>query len=83
VRQSLLYSVENLDSAARRELNQDRPEAKVIGASARHFFPDQFGISYNKSKNVARKIAALVSSSGQYMPSLYDRDVISAVVPAE
>jgi hypothetical protein len=82
MRQALPYSVENLDPAARRELIQDRPEAKVIGASARHFFPNQLGVVYNKNKNLARTVAALMSSI-HYSPAMYDRDVAKAVIPAE
>lgn len=78
---SPVFQVDNLDADAKAELHQGRPDAKVIGATATHFFPNQFGVSYNKSKNLARKISTLVSSP-QYTAGLYDVDVSAAIVPA-
>jgi predicted ATPase len=59
---ALPYRVASADLASRTELLQQRPESKLIGASLRHFFPNQVGVSFNKSKDFAKKLAQAIST---------------------
>jgi hypothetical protein len=59
---TLPYRVVSADQASKTELLQQRPESKLIGASLRHFFPNQVGVSFNKSKDFAKKLAQAIST---------------------
>jgi predicted ATPase len=59
---ALPYRVTYTDPASKTELLQQRPESKLIGASLRHFFPNQVGVSFNKLKDFARKLAQAIST---------------------
>jgi predicted ATPase len=56
------YRVVNADQSSKTELLQQRPESKLIGANLRHFFPNQVGVSFNKSKDFAKKLAQAIST---------------------
>jgi predicted ATPase len=62
---ALPYRVATADLASRTELLQQRPESKLIGAALRHFFPSQVGISFNKSRDFAQKLAQTISTGVQ------------------
>ncbi len=59
---ALPYRVLYADQASKTELLQQRPESKLIGASLRHFFPNQVGVSFNKAKDFAKKLAQAIST---------------------
>jgi predicted ATPase len=81
-RRSLAFYVDHLDDSSRNELLQQRPESRIVGASSRHFFPYQVGVVYNKNKDLARKLAASISSLQASSVYYYDGEVRKAVVPA-
>ena len=82
-RRDFPFQVQHIDAESAKELLQQRPDSKIVGASVRHFFPFQIGVIFNKSKDIARKIASAVASlQSSELHFYYGPDVRSTIVPA-
>jgi hypothetical protein len=60
------YDVVDIDEQSMQELFDKKPDAKLIGASVRHFLPLQVGILFDAGKRKARIISELICADSYY-----------------
>jgi predicted ATPase len=80
---AFLYDVADIDDRTRAQTIEDKPDARIVGANARHFFPLQIGIMYDKAKETARIISNLICSPPTFSSAAYRREPMEAVIPPE